>query len=414
MTSPFTPTRASSLSGNPFSNPEYSGNELDRTSPFTPSRASSLSGDPFANPEYRGSELDPPLLWHEEQLKPSMVVSFGISKKALVDDFKRWPELASELEQFNFKRYLGMVIFSDVFDPKHRWLSPQPPPEAPPESTQLYLIGSKPPSPEYFPNFIKEMYPSEASSLCRAISTSLQVEATTEEALPPYQIEGPPLRCRKLKTAYLYTSDTFKVRTRSVAPCESAEGTAGGWSIFHNGVSSLLDRHFQDAEDRVFRLRAEYKMQHNPEEPMPGRTLEGGKQLLDGIEERLRLAEYDVPVEVSLNIDVEEEIEDPCQFKKEVTAVRRTLYKYHEILKDFDPRAQIGGEMSDCASVVWESAWPDMPTEFEKVPDLPEHCPVMTPLMPNITGVPKPISREPDMSFLTGLATGLMMGLSAT
>ncbi|KAG9048930.1 hypothetical protein FS837_011667 [Tulasnella sp. UAMH 9824] len=343
-----------------------------------------------------------------------MVVSFGISKKALIDDFKQWPELASELEQLSFKRYLGMVACSSVFDPKDRWLSPQPPPEAPPESTQLYLIGSQPPSIDYFPNFLKEMYPSEAAGLCRAISTAPRAEPTADEARQPYQLTGPPLICRKLETGYLYTTTTVNVRAKSVTPYKSADGTTKGWRIVHNGISSICDDRFKDVEDKLWQLWAEYKRQHNSKEPMPGYELEGGKFFLNGIEHQLRLAEYDVPVEVSLDIDVDEELEDPCDFKKEVTAVRRTLYKYRENLKDFDPRADKEAEMSDCASDARKldlCSWPQF--DSEEVSPLSERCHVMKSLMQDIAGIPKRLVRRQPESFLAGVITGLIVGLGA-
>lgn len=319
---------------NPFSNPEDDEDTSSLPFDLTRARTPSLPLDSFCRPQYNGGEFDPPFSSFLEprpkrnaQLDHLMVVSFGISKKALIDDFEQWPELASELEKFSFKRYLGMVNWSCVFDPKDRWLSPQPPPEAPPETTQIYLIGSQPPSLEYFPKFIKEMYPNEAAGLCRAISTAPPTEAMAEGARPPYQIKGPPLLHRKLETGYLYTTDSVGVRTKSVTPYKSAEGTAKGWRIYTE-VSSNCDDRFEEAEDKLWKLRADYKVQHNPEEPMPFYTLEGGKLLAYGIEHQLRLADYDVPVEVSLDIDVDEEIEDPCDFKKEMIGVRRFVQRW--------------------------------------------------------------------------------------
>ncbi|KAG8923457.1 hypothetical protein FRC01_012741 [Tulasnella sp. 417] len=296
-------------------------------SPSAITRAQSLSGDPSNYPSSIEDIPGPAYRSRTKQLKESMVVSFGISKKVLVDDFKQWPELAAEIENFDFKRYLGMVAWSSVFDPNGRWFGPQPPPEAPPENAHLYLIGPEPPQPEYFPNFIKEMYPSKASSMCRAISTAPQRKATAEEARPPYQIEGPPLRFRNLETAYLYNSNIFNVRAKSVTPYKAAEGAVEGWAIRYDGKSSKRDKYFKEAEDTLYWLRAEYKMEHNIEEPLPGYTLEGGKMLWYGIEARLRLAAYEAPVEVSLDIDTEEDIGDPCDFKKEITAVRRPVVK---------------------------------------------------------------------------------------
>lgn len=294
------------------------------------------SASVFYNPE-DDPFFDPPPR-REPQLQQPMMVSFSISKKALRDDFKRCPELVAELEQFTFKRYLTYVGGSFIFDPKDRWDGPNPPSHAPPENIKLCLIGAQPPSLEYFPNFVKVLHPGGVSGMCRTITTSSQEAEETpnadadEHARPAYRIEGPPLCRRKLETAYLYTSHTFHAMAVSVTPCKSADGTAtgGGWEILHKGDCLSFEQYYDEAEEKVFRMWKEYRKQHDPDEPILGLTLEDGKQLNDGIDRNLRLADYKVPVDVFLDVDDQDGIEDPCDFKKEVTDVRRFVATHPE------------------------------------------------------------------------------------
>ncbi|KAG9048933.1 hypothetical protein FS837_011670 [Tulasnella sp. UAMH 9824] len=273
----------------------------------------------------------------QPQLKPRMLVTFTISLATIQSEWPDWPEFIAEVEHMKFKRYHAYVYMSSIHDPFNLWKAQNRPPNPPPEKVRLALIGPAPPKPDYYLAKIGFQDPVVAGELYHPVGfkvkTRLPVREERKESREPLKVNGPEFRQCNVEPAYLYTGRRHEVIGISTSP--SARGTENRWMIATNAEDDRLGQSFLEDEIKLRKLANDWD-RDNPEDFDAKYTRDGETPLSDGINPNIELDSYRVPVEFSMDMDSQDQLEDPCDFVKEVTAVRSALYRNYKRLKEME------------------------------------------------------------------------------
>ncbi|KAG9018103.1 hypothetical protein FRB90_012254 [Tulasnella sp. 427] len=295
------------------------------TTPSTSSAKTSLPLEMDMEDEDPISISVPPPL---PQLDARMLVTFQISTTALQREWQDWPDFVEQVKRMKFKRYHAYVYLSEVYDPLGLWNSESNRPLNPPlEKVRLALIGTTPPPEEFFNANTISMDPSAAAEMCHPIglrctgSARREESALDEQPRTPLRVNGPELTRCKFDSAYVYTGTRFEVIGTSLSSKPSPDGLTKRWMIANFKEDDRLGKSFLEDDIRLRKLAKDY---YEEELLPPTFTVEHDIEMIDGIDVKLDFADYyAVPAEISLDLDVEEGIQDPCDFWEEVVSIRR-------------------------------------------------------------------------------------------
>ncbi|KIO29887.1 hypothetical protein M407DRAFT_20954 [Tulasnella calospora MUT 4182] len=277
----------------------------------------------------------------EPQLESRMLVTFTISAPTIQREWAEWPEFVAKVEHMKFKRYHAYVYRSSIYDPIGLWKAPNRPPNAPPEKVRLALIGPAPPKPEYYSGKIGFQDPKVSSELYHPVALKVKrwfpVWTQRKGSREPIKVDGPEFRRCNVEPAYLYTGRRVEVIGIFASP--SSREPENRWTIASNEEDDRLGRSFLEDEIKLRKLAKDWDRDY-PNEPPAGYTMEytkaGETTMLDGINANIELASYCVPVEFSFDMDNQDKVEDPCDFVKEVTTIRKALYRNYKKLNGID------------------------------------------------------------------------------
>lgn len=295
---------------------------------------------------YQGASDDDQLVQSipppQPQLKSRMLVTFTISLPTIQTEWPDWPEFLAEAERMKFKRYHAYVYMSSIHDPFNLWKAQNRPPNPPPEKVRLALIGPAPPKPDYYPAEIGFQDPVVSGGLYHPVAFKVEgrlpAREERKESREPLKVNGPEFRQCNAEPAYLYTGRRLEVIGVSTSP--SARGPENRWMIATHQEDDRLGQSFLEDDIKLRKLAKDWDRAH-PEDFAATYTREGETPLLDGIKANIELESYRVPVEFSMDMDIQDKLEDPCDFVKEVMAIRRYARLLWNAVLEIPPPTEI-------------------------------------------------------------------------